>query len=74
MILQEDRFNLDFYQVLRLEDDSIVFVRDITNGQGTPKLCFGKRIKEMIGVCLGIEDAKELIKKYNKYKNTNLSI
>lgn len=42
MILQEDRFDLDFYQVLRLEDDSIVFVRDMTNGQGTPKLCFGK--------------------------------
>ena len=41
MILQEDRFNLDFYKVLRLEDDSIVFVRDITNGHGTPKLCFG---------------------------------
>lgn len=74
MILQQDRFDLDFYQVLRLEDDSIVFVRDMTNGHGTPKLCFGKRIKEMIGVCLGIEDAKELIKKYNKYKNTNLSM
>ena len=74
MILQEDRFNLDFYQVLRLEDDSIVFARDITNGHCTPKLCFGKRIKEMIGVCLDMEGAKELIKKYNKYKNTNLSM
>lgn len=73
MILQEDRFNLDFYQVLRLEDDSVVFVKDMTKGRGTPKLCFGKRIKEMIGVCLGIEDTKELIKKYNKCKNTDLS-
>ena len=67
MILQEDKFELEFFIIVLLEDGTIVMARDINGSSEKAILCYGKKIEKVLDYCLGYEEARSSLEYYKNY-------